>query len=203
MRRVPPISSLYLTWPSQGHCIHFYTAFITVPHLEAVSASRCTGPEGRQRSGLASPMGPLAFPGCEVRESIRDSMMRSCALGAHYVGDMVTCLCPCASIIDFHCAGNPRLHPHFWAISPHFEDMNDNFLLLSFHNMDHLQVNRRILSTPHDGILLEVPLIQCHAKTRRQCYKATSVINQTTVGLLMGPGQHPEPAGFPSPPDRP
>lgn len=38
-------------------------------------------------------MGPLAFPGCEVGESVGDSMMGSCALETRDVDDMAAYLC--------------------------------------------------------------------------------------------------------------
>jgi len=41
-------------------------------------------------------MGPLAFPGCEVGESVGDSVMGSCALETRGVDNMGAYLCPCA-----------------------------------------------------------------------------------------------------------
>ena len=91
-------------------------------------------------------MGPLAFPGCEVRESIRDSMMRSGALGPHDADDMGTCPRPCVPIIVLRGAGNPRFSPHLWAISP-LRDMNDD--VLSFHNEEYLRAQQtNLINSP-------------------------------------------------------
>jgi hypothetical protein len=104
---VPPVSAPlpYLTWSAQGHRVCLDTAFGTVPYRVAVSITRQKAPKGRQRCGLAPPVGPLTFSRCQVGECVGSSMMRSCALGALDVDDMGTCWCPSAYKWDIFVLG--------------------------------------------------------------------------------------------------